>query len=78
MVAVRGDDATGYVALDDFDLVEEDTCLTMPEQADPTTLDCNFEGGTCNWVVTSDTEFKWVQRTGKRPFGILIDKSYTI
>ena len=65
MVAVHGDEATGHVSLDDFDLVEEDTCLTMPEQADPSTLDCNFEGGTCNWIVQADTEFKWVSRTGR-------------
>jgi hypothetical protein len=65
MVAVHGVESSGHVSLDDFDLVEEDTCLTIPEQADPSTLDCNFEEGTCKWVVSADAEFKWVQRTGR-------------
>jgi hypothetical protein len=31
VIAVHGDDTTGYVAVDDFDLVEMDECKTLPE-----------------------------------------------
>ena len=62
---MHGDDATGYVSLDDFDLVELENCATLPQQADPTTLDCDFEKDFCTWVITAETEFIWEKRTGQ-------------
>ena len=65
VVAVHGDDTTGYVSFDDFDLVEMENCVTLPQQADPTTLDCDFEKDFCEWVISAETEFIWVARTGQ-------------
>ncbi len=33
-------------------------------QADPTTLNCDFERDFCHWIIKAETEFEWVARTG--------------
>jgi hypothetical protein len=36
ITAVRGNDTTGYVALDDFWITHVDSCDVLPPEADPT------------------------------------------
>ena len=36
ITAVRGNDTTGYVALDDFLITHVDSCGVLPPEADPT------------------------------------------
>jgi hypothetical protein len=65
VVAVRGDDTTGFVSVDDFDLVELEQCAMLPQQADPTTMDCDFEKDFCTWTITAETGFIWELKTGQ-------------
>ena len=77
VVAERHDSKNGFVAVDNFEFIENDECLVKPPEADPNlpttpepteppgpVITCSFEFDLCDWQDIADDELhKWKRKT---------------